>query len=315
MTKQHLSLTSSNNQQLKNLCGEQEKHLKQLEKTLRISIIRHGHDFHIEGETEAAQLATICLQKLFDIAADEEITSALIHHTLKEFSHPGDSDKSQTTILKTKHSAIKARSQNQQHYVAGIHQAPINFGIGPAGTGKTYLAVACAVAALQDQKVERILLVRPVVEAGERLGFLPGDLMQKVDPYFKPLYDALYDMMGFENVGKLLQKNIIEIAPLAYMRGRTLNDAFIILDEGQNTTREQMKMFLTRVGFGSTVVVTGDLTQVDLPKNIPSGLKQALEILTQVEGVAVTHFTSRDVVRHPIVQAIVEAYAAAEERA
>jgi phosphate starvation-inducible protein PhoH and related proteins len=211
-------------------------------------------------------------------------------------------------LITTRKKTIKPRGKNQIGYVQAVRAHDINFGIGPAGTGKTYLAVACAVEALDQELVRRILLVRPAVEAGEKLGFLPGDLSQKIDPYLRPLYDALYEMIGFERVEKLIEKNIIEVAPLAYMRGRTLNESFIILDESQNTTTEQMKMFLTRVGFGSTVVVTGDVTQVDLPSRTTSGLRHVLNVLTDIEGISFTHFSSRDVVRHPLVQRIVEAY-------
>ena len=216
-------------------------------------------------------------------------------------------EKSEDLIV-TRKKSVKPRGKNQIGYVREVRANDINFGIGPAGTGKTYLAVACAVEALEQERIRRILLVRPAVEAGEKLGFLPGDLSQKIDPYLRPLYDALYEMLGFERVEKLIEKNIIEVAPLAYMRGRTLNDAFIILDESQNTTVEQMKMFLTRIGFGSTVVVTGDITQVDLPHKTKSGLRHILEVLVDVEGISFTHFTSKDVVRHPLVQRIVEAY-------
>ena len=218
-----------------------------------------------------------------------------------------ESEKSEDLIV-TRKKSVKPRGKNQIGYVREVRANDINFGIGPAGTGKTYLAVACAVEALEQERIRRILLVRPAVEAGEKLGFLPGDLSQKIDPYLRPLYDALYEMLGFERVEKLIEKNIIEVAPLAYMRGRTLNDAFIILDESQNTTVEQMKMFLTRIGFGSTVVVTGDITQVDLPHKTKSGLRHILDVLVDVEGISFTHFTSKDVVRHPLVQRIVEAY-------
>jgi phosphate starvation-inducible PhoH-like protein len=218
-------------------------------------------------------------------------------------------------VIRTKRASIKPRGQNQQGYVRTIKANDINFGIGPAGTGKTYLAVACAVEALLEEKVRRILLVRPAVEAGEKLGFLPGDLAQKIDPYLRPLYDALYEMLGFETVDKYIERNIIEVAPLAFMRGRTLNNAFIILDEAQNTTREQMKMFLTRIGFGSTAVITGDATQIDLPRGSPSGLTHVSNILSDVEGIGFTYFSNTDVVRHPIVQRIVEAYDSAEDRA
>ena len=218
------------------------------------------------------------------------------------------------TLIRTKKCTVKPRGQHQQNYVRAIQTNDINFGVGPAGTGKTYLAVACAVEALLNDLVERILLVRPAVEAGEKLGFLPGDLSQKVDPYLRPLYDALYEMLGFETVGKLIERNVIEVAPLAYMRGRTLNNSFIILDESQNTTREQMKMFLTRIGFGSTAVITGDPSQIDLPRGQASGLKHVIDVLDGVNGISFTHFNSKDVVRHPLVQRIVEAYDVAETR-
>jgi phosphate starvation-inducible PhoH-like protein len=218
-------------------------------------------------------------------------------------------------IIRTKRASIKPRGKNQQAYVRTIKKYDINFGIGPAGTGKTYLAVACGVEALLEERVRRILLVRPAVEAGEKLGFLPGDLSQKIDPYLRPLYDALYEMLGFEAVNKYIERNIIEVAPLAFMRGRTLNNAFIILDEAQNTTREQMKMFLTRIGFGSTAVITGDATQIDLPRGCPSGLTHASNILDGVEGLGFTYFGNKDVVRHPLVQRIVEAYDSAEDTA
>ncbi len=218
------------------------------------------------------------------------------------------------SLIKTKKATVRPRGQNQQRYVASVRTHDINFGIGPAGTGKTYLAVACAVEALLQDEIERILLVRPAVEAGEKLGFLPGDLAQKVDPYLRPLYDALYEMLGFEAVGKLIEKSVIEVAPLAYMRGRTLNNSFVILDESQNTTREQMKMFLTRIGFGSTAVITGDPSQIDLPRGQASGLRHAVEVLDGVEGISFTNFGSKDVVRHPIVQRIVDAYEKSEQQ-
>ena len=218
------------------------------------------------------------------------------------------------TLIRTKKCTIKPRGLNQQNYVRAVQKHDINFGIGPAGTGKTYLAVACAVEALLKNEIERILLVRPAVEAGEKLGFLPGDLAQKVDPYLRPLYDALFEMLGFETVGKLMERGVIEVAPLAFMRGRTLNNSFVILDESQNTTREQMKMFLTRIGFGTTAVITGDPTQIDLPRGMASGLRHAIDVLENVNGISFTHFTSKDVVRHPIVQRIVEAYESFEQK-
>ena len=223
-----------------------------------------------------------------------------------------DADVEPITLIHTKKLTIKPRGKNQQGYVRSVLNNDINFGIGPAGTGKTYLAVACAVQALLNEEIQRILLVRPAVEAGEKLGFLPGDLAQKIDPYLRPLYDALYDMLGDETVTKLIERNVIEIAPLAYMRGRTLNDSFIILDESQNTTKEQMKMFLTRIGFGSTAVITGDATQIDLPRGTQSGLTHVIKILENVEGISFTYFQSKDVVRHPLVQRIVDAYEAHE---
>ena len=229
-------------------------------------------------------------------------------HGAIEESEENNAANNDYLLLRTPKASIKPRGLNQNNYVRAITRHDINFGIGPAGTGKTYLAVACAVEALIKEEVSRILLVRPAVEAGEKLGFLPGDLSQKVDPYLRPLYDALYEMLGFERVGRLIEKNVIEVAPLAYMRGRTLNNAFIILDESQNTTTSQMKMFLTRIGFGSTAVITGDVTQIDLPKGVGSGLVQASKILENVEGVSFTYYLSRDVVRHPIVQKVVEAY-------
>ncbi|HJU39111.1 MAG TPA: PhoH family protein, partial [Tahibacter sp.] len=223
-------------------------------------------------------------------------------------------DEAQEVVIRVKRGAIRGRGANQARYLHAIATNDINFGVGPAGTGKTYLAVASAVEALEDDRVQRLILVRPAVEAGEKLGFLPGDLTQKVDPYLRPLYDALYEMLGFEKVAKLMERNVIEVAPLAYMRGRTLNDSFVILDEAQNTTVEQMKMFLTRIGFGSVAVVTGDVTQTDLPKHVRSGLRDAIEVLNDVDGISFTFFNSKDVVRHPLVQRIVRAYEAREAK-
>lgn len=246
-------------------------------------------------------------------SVDSTKTSA--NNTSNDTSANNSSEKvAPMTLIRTKKCTVKPRGQHQQNYVRAIQTHDINFGVGPAGTGKTYLAVACAVEALLSDSIERILLVRPAVEAGEKLGFLPGDLSQKVDPYLRPLYDALYEMLGFETVGKLIERSVIEVAPLAYMRGRTLNNSFIILDESQNTTREQMKMFLTRIGFGSTAVITGDPSQIDLPRGQASGLKHVIEVLDGVEGISFTHFNSKDVVRHPLVQRIVDAYDIAEAR-
>ena len=259
------------------------------------------------------------LEQLYDdINAGKDITPDDVHLAIQESGMHEESNQDidtaidQASLIKTKKASVKPRGHNQQHYVNAIRRHDINFGIGPAGTGKTYLAVACAVEGLLNDQVERILLVRPAVEAGEKLGFLPGDLAQKVDPYLRPLYDALYEMLGFETVGKLIERAIIEVAPLAYMRGRTLNNSYIILDESQNTTREQMKMFLTRIGFGSTAVITGDPSQIDLPRGQHSGLRHASEVLKGVEGISFTRFGSRDVVRHPIVQRIVDAYEKSE---
>ncbi|MCD6047547.1 MAG: PhoH family protein [Gammaproteobacteria bacterium] len=300
------TLEPSNIQRLQILCGDFDANLHLIEKLLGVEIFYRGNHFNVKGDNTSTKFAEKILHALYEETADAPfIDQSLIHSLIKSAQ---ENVHGATVVFKNKYCLVKARGSNQKKYVEAIKHHPINFGIGPAGTGKTYLAVACAVAALQAQAIQRILLVRPAVEAGEKLGFLPGDLTQKVDPYFRPLYDALYDMLGFEQVGRLLQKNVIEIAPLAYMRGRTLNDAFIILDESQNTTREQMKMFLTRIGFGSTVVITGDMTQVDLPRGTNSGLEQAVSVLENVEGVSISHFTAKDIVRHPIVQAVVEAY-------
>jgi phosphate starvation-inducible PhoH-like protein len=269
---------------------------------------------------EHSQAARAVLNQLYSITSNaQSISSDEVHLAIQESgmettneSSEVDNAIAQASLIKTKKATIKPRGGKQQHYVNAVRRNDINFGVGPAGTGKTYLAVACAVEALMQDDVERILLVRPAVEAGEKLGFLPGDLSQKVDPYLRPLYDALYEMLGFETVGKLIERGIIEIAPLAYMRGRTLNNSFIILDESQNTTREQMKMFLTRLGFGSTAVITGDPSQIDLPRGQKSGLRHALDVLDEVEGISFTFFGSKDVVRHSLVQRIVEAYDRAE---
>ena len=297
--------------QLANLCGPFDAHLKQIEKRLGITIKNRGNDFQLIGEDAVVHAAGELLNHLYrEVGAGTHLTSDVVHLFLQESGVESllEGADSSDDLIVTRKKSIKPRGGNQVGYVRSIRGNDINFGIGPAGTGKTYLAVACAVEALEQERIRRILLVRPAVEAGEKLGFLPGDLSQKIDPYLRPLYDALYEMIGFERVEKLLEKNIIEVAPLAYMRGRTLNDSFIILDESQNTTIEQMKMFLTRIGFGSTVVVTGDITQVDLPPRTRSGLKHVLEVLKDVKGISFTHFSSRDVVRHPLVQRIVEAY-------
>ena len=312
-TSRTLTLEPADTRRLASLCGQLNEHLKQIEQRLDVQINLRGNVFAINGN--AANAAAAVLQQLYDeTAGKQELTPEAIHLMLQHANVDAIAgDERQTAareaaVIRTKKGAIKPRGATQVDYVNAIRRHDINFGIGPAGTGKTYLAVACAVEALQADKVERLLLVRPAVEAGEKLGFLPGDLAQKIDPYLRPLYDALYEMLGFETVGKLLERQVIEVAPLAYMRGRTLNNAFIILDESQNTTASQMKMFLTRIGFGSTAVITGDATQIDLPRGTRSGLLHALEILRDVEGISFTRFTSRDVVRHPLVQRIVDAY-------
>lgn len=278
-----------------------------------MQISNRGYQFFFSGPKESVHAAETLLEQLYKQAADETLMPEHIHLCLQESAveQLGSSDLEEVKV-QTRRGIIRARGDNQQHYLSAIQRNDINFGIGPAGTGKTYLAVACAVDALERGEVRRILLVRPAVEAGEKLGFLPGDLTDKVDPYLRPLYDALYEMLGFEKVDRLLEKNVIEIAPLAFMRGRTLNESFIILDEAQNTSVEQMKMFLTRIGFGSRAVVTGDLTQVDLPRHQRSGLRDIAHVLLGVEGVSFTHFIGSDVVRHPLVQRIVEAYEKAD---
>ena len=312
-SSQEITLLPADNQRLSNFCGQLDAHLRQIEQRLNVDIANRSNHFKITGVESAVKAASAVMEKLFEIAGKEEITPEQVHLSLQDASidqllAAQSEVKSEPVAIKTKRGVIKGRGQNQQDYLRKILSHDINFGVGPAGTGKTYLAVACAVEALQNEQVRRIILVRPAVEAGEKLGFLPGDMAQKVDPYLRPLYDALYDMLGFERVEKFLEKNVIEVAPLAFMRGRTLNDSFIILDEAQNTTVEQIKMFLTRVGFGSTAVITGDVTQIDLPNEKMSGLKHVLKVLKDVEGISFTFFGVRDVVRHPLVQRIVAAY-------
>ena len=298
-------------ERLANLAGPFDEHLRQIELRLGVSIANRGNVFRIDGEARAADLAKRVLQHLYAASETEVLDAHRINLHLQESSVAALADTATTpqdVVIRVKRGTIKGRGPNQARYLHAIATHDINFGVGPAGTGKTYLAVASAVDALEDNRVQRIILVRPAVEAGEKLGFLPGDLTQKVDPYLRPLHDALYEMLGFEKVAKLIERNMIEIAPLAYMRGRTLNDSFVILDEAQNTTVEQMKMFLTRIGFGSVAVVTGDVTQVDLPKQVRSGLRDAIEVLRDVSGISFTFFTAHDVVRHPLVQKIVRAY-------
>ena len=304
-------------QRFANLCGQFDEHLRLIEQRLGLEIRNRGNQFELVGDAQRSHTAEQLLRRLYREAGNAgALTPETVHlflqeSGLEELAVPGQSP---AITLKTRKAHITPRGANQQRYVRAILDNDINFGIGPAGTGKTYLAVACAVDALEREQVRRILLVRPAVEAGEKLGFLPGDLAQKIDPYLRPLYDALYEMMGFEQVAKLIEKQVIEIAPLAYMRGRTLNNSFIILDESQNTTLEQMKMFLTRIGFGSTAVITGDITQVDLPRGTKSGLAHVIDVLRDVPGISFTHFKAKDVVRHPLVQRIVEAYDRHEQR-
>ncbi|MED5493641.1 MAG: PhoH family protein [Pseudomonadota bacterium] len=298
------------------LCGQFDENLHLIEQRLGIEVRNRGNHFELIGDESLTRAAEAVLRQLYRETRDNDALSPdTVHLYLQEsglesLSETLDSggNNQKPVILRTRKMTIQPRGPNQQNYVRSIQEHDINFGIGPAGTGKTYLAVACAVDALEREQIRRILLVRPAVEAGEKLGFLPGDLAQKIDPYLRPLYDALYEMLGFEQVTKLIEKQVIEIAPLAYMRGRTLNNSFIILDESQNTTLEQMKMFLTRIGFGSTAVITGDITQVDLPRGTRSGLAHVTEVLKDVKGIGFTHFQSKDVVRHPLVQRIVEAY-------
>ena len=303
-----LVLEPADNQRLANLCGQFDEHLRQIERRLGISIRPRGNRFQLEGAEQAVDAAERLLVALFEQAASESISPQRVHTWLQEAGLFAEATTESPGEIQTRRGVIRGRGPNQARYLQSMREHDLCFGIGPAGTGKTYLAVARAVEALERDEVRRIVLVRPAVEAGERLGFLPGDLSQKVDPYLRPMYDALYEMLGFERVGKLIERHVIEIAPLAFMRGRTLNEAFVILDEAQNSTVEQMKMFLTRIGFGSRAVVTGDVTQTDLPASKLSGLRHAADVLRDLEGVGFTWFTAKDVVRHPLVQRIVEAY-------
>lgn len=309
-------------QRLSNLCGQLDSHIRQIAEHYNLTIYNRGARFQIEGNLDNAGIARHLIERLYrETGNSTQITPDLIHLFLKESDSEQHSrhqktnqrKPSESAVIKTPQMVIKPRGQHQLGYLKTIREHDINFGIGPAGTGKTYLAVACAVEALMRDDIKRILLVRPAVEAGEKLGFLPGDLSQKIDPYLRPLYDALHDMLGSEQVEKLIERNVIEVAPLAYMRGRTLSHSYVILDESQNTTREQMKMFLTRIGFGSKAVVTGDITQIDLPRGVQSGLKHVLGVLDGVEGIGLTRFNNKDVVRHPLVQKVVDAYDRAEK--
>jgi len=313
-----LTLEPEDNERLANLCGPFDEHLREVELRVGVEIANRGSLFKISGAPEAVRAAERLLKNLYEAAEDETLTAASVHLAIKDLGADEYAETmaegAQEVVIRTKRGVVKGRGANQVRYLHAVATNDINFGIGPAGTGKTYLAVASAVEALDRNRVQRILLVRPAVEAGEKLGFLPGDLTQKVDPYLRPLYDALYEMMGVEKVTRLLERNVIEIAPLAFMRGRTLNDAFVILDEAQNTTIEQMKMFLTRIGFGTTAVITGDVTQIDLPRKDQSGLRHAIEVLNGVDGISFTFFQSGDVVRHPLVARIVQAYERFEKR-
>jgi phosphate starvation-inducible protein PhoH and related proteins len=328
-----LAFDPVDNARLANFVGPMDENLRHVEERLGVSVRRRGGWVEVSGPEPAAVAAEQVLRKLFDLSATESLTPDRVHLAVQEVgmdaapsdatpstvaassgARSGDRSSDEVTIS-TQRGGIRGRGPNQRQYLQNIRANDLIFGIGPAGTGKTYLAVACAVEALQTDRVRRIVLVRPAVEAGERLGFLPGDMAQKVDPYLRPMYDALYDMMGFDRVARAIERQIIEIAPLAFMRGRSLNDSFIILDEAQNTSVEQMKMFLTRMGFGSKAVVTGDVTQTDLPRQQLSGLRHVMKVLPGVPGVAFTHFTSKDVVRHPLVQRIVEAYEQRQEEA
>ena len=302
-----ISFNPVDNQRLANLCGVLDENLRQIETALDVAIARRGEHFALSGEPGQTRLAARVLEKFYTEAKHnlsvEDVQLGLIE--VMRATPVAALDELQ---LKTRRHDLHGRTPRQVQYLKQIQRHDITFAIGPAGTGKTYLAVACAVDALERDAVKRLVLVRPAVEAGERLGFLPGDMAQKVDPYLRPLYDALYDLMGFDKTAKLFERNVIEVAPLAFMRGRTLNHSFVILDEAQNTTPEQMKMFLTRIGFGSRAVVTGDITQIDLPRGHKSGLVEARQVLKRVRGIAFTHFQSSDVVRHPLVQRIVNAY-------
>jgi len=313
MPDQSIDFSELNSDQRSNLFGEYQKNIKDLEIWFDVKCRQQGSNIFLEGDSTNVQKAQACLLKFIDFAKTIDLNDRKASELLMMYKNDQQPDELKH-IVKLKKARIAPKSHHQNEYLESIGKYDVNFGIGPAGTGKTFLAVAKAVEALELEQVSRLVLTRPAVEAGEKLGFLPGDLAQKVDPYLRPVYDALYEMMGFDKVEKLISRHVIEVAPLAYMRGRTLNHAFVILDEAQNTTPQQMKMFLTRVGFGSRAVITGDITQTDLPNHQASGLKQVLSILEQVEGIGFTHFSARDVVRHPLVQNIVKAYEIYEQK-
>ena len=305
-----VSLEPVDNERLANLCGSLDSHLRQIERHLGVEINNRGNSFRIIGADKIVDITSRLLSELYKSTATDNLSPEKIHLWLqdKAVDDAIDEQTDEEIIVRTKRGIIKGRSPNQRLYLRNIREHDVSFGIGPAGTGKTYLAVASAVVALEQNRVRRLVLVRPAVEAGEKLGYLPGDLVQKVDPYLRPLYDALYEMLGFDQVMKYIEKNVIEVAPLAFMRGRSLNEAFIILDEAQNTTIEQMKMFLTRIGFNSSAVITGDITQIDLPQGKRSGLRHVIDVLSDEKGISFTFFKSRDVVRHPLVARILNAY-------
>ena len=313
LTHQNLVLQPQDNVRLANLCGLLDENLRQIESYMNVQISNRGNTFIIKGHKDIVSLTSELIEKLYDISREEELTSKQLHMYMNNTNDNGSTASDETTtneesIIKCRKLTIRPKSKSQQEYIKGIFNNDLSFGIGSAGTGKTYLAVACAVYFLEKDLVKKIFLARPAIEAGEKLGFLPGDLSEKVNPYLQPIYDALYEIIGFDRVNKLIEKKVIEIAPLAYMRGRTLNDAFIILDEGQNTTIAQMEMFLTRIGYGSKTVVTGDTSQIDLPRDIKSGLKDCLEFIKNIKGSHVTKFKTSDVMRHKIVKDIIKEY-------
>ena len=314
----NIALEPADNRRLANLRGPLDAHLRQVESCMGVEINNRGNSFQVTGLRESVEVAEQVIQKMYAVTTEQTLSTERVFLLLQDLSMRDDAEQDKTgrTVIKVKQGIVHGCNANQRRYLDAIQKHDISFGIGPAGTGKTYLAVACAVAALeQDNKTRRLVLVRPAVEAGEHLGFLPGDMAQKIDPYLRPLYDALYEMLGFERVARYIERNIIEVAPLAFMRGRTLNESFVILDEAQNTTIEQMKMFLTRVGFDSRAVITGDITQIDLPGGKKSGLKHVIDVLKDEEGIRFVFFKSRDVVRHPLVGKILDAYERHEKRA